>query len=503
MELRRARPASSAPRRSRSGSRNKPRAAPGLPPIVPPASDTLREELAWQESLPASAPIWDDLVAQHTRRQYGQALADALGGDLAARLQAEDPDSVYRLLREAELAGHHPHALATEAATGRPLDDAENLAALYYWRLERQLGQRQPEREPAGPGWLERTPDIPGPVGDYARARAAAQDTRRDELGQEAVADPPEWALRTLGPVPADPIDRADWERRAGLVAAYRERYHQDAPGTIIGPAPAAGLADQAHEWRAAAEALGRTEAEQQLAAASDGQLRELTGRWEREQAWAPPHVADDLAATIQARDYHTEQAAIAAWRAELATEPAERAWLTEQARGYQVLGEQLADQARQYEQIHTARLAWAAETAPARDAAEAARTELACRQADQQARTPGPQPGHQAEPDPARQAEPEQETAAVRTAAAAAEPAAGQQQEEPVPEAAAGEHTAAQLRDLTAALQAAQAAVEKIEARQAERAEQDRRHEYDPPEPHYESGPDIEAEREGPEIEP
>jgi hypothetical protein len=173
------------------------------------------------------------------------------------------------------------------------------------------------------------------------------------------------------------------------------------------------------------------------------------------------------------------------------------------------VLGEQLAGQARQYEQIHTARLAWAAETAPAKDAAEAARTELARRQADQQARTRGGEPGHQAEPEPAQQAGPGQEPAAARTTTATAEPAVGQQQEEPAPEAAAGEHTAAQLRDLTAALEAAQEAIEKIQAREAERAEQDRRHEYDPPghryepEPHYEPERVIEADRDGPELEP
>lgn len=471
------------------------------------ASDTLREELEWQESLPASAPIWDDLVAEHTRRQYGQVLEDALGGELAARLQGEDPASVYRLLREAELAGHDVHALAAGAAAGRSLEDADNLAALYYWRLQRQLGERQPEREPAGPGWLERTPNIPGPVGDYARARAAAQDARREELAAQAAADPPEWAQRTLGPVPADPADRLEWERRAGLVAAYRERYHlQDTPGTIIGPAPAAGLPDQAHEWRAASDALGRTPEEQQLAAASDGQLQEMTSRWEREQAWAPPHVADDLASTIQARDYHTEQAAILARRAELASDPAERDELAGQARGYQVLGEQLASQARQYEQIHAARLAWTAETAPAKDAAEAARAEQARRQADQQACQPAAatqrEPaGHEPATVPAA-AEEEQAAAAVRTATEYEQDLA----HEPGPDAEADVEQDPRLRDLTAALQAAREAVEKIHAREAERAaqeqaEREREQDYHRPGPYQQSG--REAERDGPELEP
>ncbi len=473
------------------------------------ASDTLREELEWQESLPASSPIWDDLVDQHTRRAYGQALEDALGGELAARLRAEDPASVHRLLREAELAGHDPHALAADAAAGRSLEDADNLAKLYYWRLQRQLGERQPEREPAGPGWLERTPDIPGPVGDYARARAAAQDARREELAALAAADPPQWAQRTLGPVPADPADRLEWERRAGLVAAYRERYHvQDTPGTIIGPAPAAGLADQAHEWRAASQALGRTPEEQQLAAASDGQLQEMTGRWEREQAWAPPHVAGELAATIQARDYHTEQAAILARRAELATDPAERDELAGQARGYQVLGEQLAGQAREYEQIHAARLAWAAETAPAKDAAAAARAERDRRQADQQAREPAATTGRQ----PAAKAQTagqEQATTVVRTVTEAGQDL----QHEPAAETEADVTQAQKLRDLTAALQAARKAVEKIQAREARRAAQEaanrardlddygRDQDQHRPAPYQQPGRD--AERDGPELEP
>lgn len=474
------------------------------------ASDTLREELDYQESLPATAPVWDDIVARHTRRQYARELHETLGEESCKRLAAEDPASVYRRLREAELAGHDPGRLIREAAAGRPLADADSLAALYYWRLERRIAQRQPEHEPAGAGWAERTPDIPGRAGDYARLLAAAQDARREALGQQAAADPPEWALRTLGPIPGDPAERLEWEQRAGQVAAYRERYHVDAPGTIIGPAPAAGMADQQHEWQAAAAALGRTEAEQQLAAASDGALREMTAAWEREQAWAPPHVADELARTIQARDHHAAQAAITRRQAELAADPAERARLAGRANGYQLLGGQLVGQARQYEEIHAARLAWARETAPQRDAAAAARAELARRQADQQAREPATAESPAtpaASLEPARaQAEPEQAAAAVHTATARPDPA---QEPEPAVETAPGEQ-ASELRDLTAAVQAARDAVERIEARQAERAaeeataEETRRSEqHRAAEQQRQEERAAEADRGGPEIEP
>jgi hypothetical protein len=63
------------------------------------------------------------------------------------------------------------------------------MAALLHWRLAQRVSRRAPEREASGAGWADRTPAIPGPVGDYARqlaAEQAADDERRAEQAQAA-----------------------------------------------------------------------------------------------------------------------------------------------------------------------------------------------------------------------------------------------------------------------------------------------------------------------------
>ena len=57
-------------------------------------------------------------------------------------------------------------------------------------------------------------------------------------LGEHAALTQPLWARQALGPLPADPAGRLDWEHRAGVIAAYRERYGHDHPADPIGPEP-------------------------------------------------------------------------------------------------------------------------------------------------------------------------------------------------------------------------------------------------------------------------
>jgi conjugative relaxase-like TrwC/TraI family protein len=351
------------------------------------ALQELRESQDWAESIPALEPRWRDYINEHVRNQYEPMLRQMLSEDHYNKLRQGDPSTVYRKLREAELAGHDGQRLLAEAIGMRPMSYPvpDNVPALVNWRIDQMLEDRQPENAPAGHSWSDRTPDMPGYEGMVARELAEAMDARRDVLGERLVEDPPEWAIRHLGPVPEDVLERAEWARRAGTVEGYRELYSIDAPNTAIGRLPAKGAVEQRAAWEAAHSALGRTEDQETLARTSDAALREMVNRYEREKSWAPAHMGEELSEARQMVLRYEEKAILAQADADMCEDAAERAELEAQARGYEDLVANLSARVEVMEQIDAARSAWYEETAPAREAAEAARDELARRGADDQ----------------------------------------------------------------------------------------------------------------------
>lgn len=352
------------------------------------ATEQLREEHAWIESLPANAPKWADLVGEYSQQASERALRTALTPDEWNQLAAADASTVFRQLRAAELAGHDVPTLVAQAIGAGPVDDADNMAKLIHWRIERALEHRVPEGPAAGSSWVERTPArLQGPRGELARELAEAMDARQWVLGERLADAAPVWAVRQWGPVPdgaVDPVGRAEWEARAGVVERYRELYNVgDTPGTIIGAPPGTYMVEQYADWQAAQQALGRTPEERNLAEASDHQLREWVGAYEREKEWAPPAAAQPLADSEHARQWMTERAAYARREAEIATDPAERGRLWLQSVDYQNLADQMAADHAQWEQIYQAREAWWGETTAERERAQAATAELERRHAD------------------------------------------------------------------------------------------------------------------------
>ncbi|MFF2331614.1 MULTISPECIES: MobF family relaxase [unclassified Streptomyces] len=352
------------------------------------ALQELRESQDWAESIPALEPRWRDYVEEHVRNQYEPMLRQLLSEDQYKEMRQQDPSTIYRALREAELAGHDGTRVLQNAITCASMTspEPENVTALINWRIERELKGRQPENEPAGHSWSDRTPDMPGFEGMVARELAEAMDARRDVLGERLAEEPPEWAVRHLGPVPEDVLERAEWARRAGTIEGYRELYNIDAPNTAIGRLPAKGAVEQRAAWEAAHSALGRTEDQETLARTSDAALREMVNRYEREKSWAPAHMGEELSEARQMVLRYEEKAILAQADADVCEDAAERAELEAQARGYEDLVANLSSRVEVMEQIDAARSAWYEETAPAREAAEAARDELARRGADDQA---------------------------------------------------------------------------------------------------------------------
>jgi hypothetical protein len=64
-------------------------------------------------------------------------------------------------------------------------------------------------------------------------------DERVRRLGEHTAETQPLWARQAFGPLPPRLLARAGWERRASVVAAYRERYGYSHPADPIGPEPA------------------------------------------------------------------------------------------------------------------------------------------------------------------------------------------------------------------------------------------------------------------------
>ena len=132
-------------------------------------------------------------------------------------------------------------------------------------------------------------------------------DARKDRIGEHAASHPPPWATAALGPVPAHPLDRLDWQKRAAAIGAWRELSGYDHPADPIGPEPAAAAPDARAAWHEALAALGPADGPD-VRGMPDGRLLHLRDTYPVETAWAPQYVGDEL-----------RQVRAAAWDARLA----------------------------------------------------------------------------------------------------------------------------------------------------------------------------------------
>jgi len=287
-----------------------------------------------------------------------------------------------QLLRAAELAGHDPHQELAAAVAGRELDSARSPAQVVHARIRAQLGGRFAPRISSYADLIPAT-GIPDLDRRWLTAHAEAADTRRRELGAETAAAAPQWAREALGPVPDDPIARAEWEHAAGWAAAHREQVGHTDQADPLGPPPGAGLADKNALWRAAHSALALPDGGGDEHDLSDGQLRVRVRAMEREERWAPRYVGDELDATIQRADRARADAQIWAARAEATADPDDAARLRSAAATAAAEAAELNQRADQLDLADQARGAWYANTAVTRDTAHRARGALQARGID------------------------------------------------------------------------------------------------------------------------
>jgi hypothetical protein len=147
----------------------------------------------------------------------------------------------------------------------------------------------------------------------YLTEIAAMMDDRKQRIGQHTAQHPPPWAVKALGPVPAYPAARQEWQNKAASIGAYRETYGCDHPGDPIGPEPTRDAPDQRAAWHEAFLALGPVDGSD-VRATPDGRLWLIRDTYAAETAWAPRHVGKELrlarlgAAGAELRRRHPDQ---------------------------------------------------------------------------------------------------------------------------------------------------------------------------------------------------
>jgi hypothetical protein len=142
-------------------------------------------------------------------------------------------------------------------------------------------------------------------------------------------------------------------------------------------------LAEKHALFRAAHHALDLPGAGADEEAMSEGQLRARVAAHDRELAWAPPYVADQLEATHTAWRKADTDATLVAARADTAADPAEAEQLRTAAHAARAEAERLVAQVAQLDAADQARAAWWVETAVTRDNAHRSREALAIRGID------------------------------------------------------------------------------------------------------------------------
>ena len=340
------------------------------------ATETMRKELERAASLATLAPVWTDVTRAHAVRQYERTLRSLLGPAEWQRYE-QDPErgTLTRLLRGAELAGYHVDAVLSRAIEGRGFDDARSIAAVLHGRVQRLVGTAEPV---ATGSYADRTPALEDPVaGRFARDLAVAMDERVSLLGIRAAMDRPVWALVHLGDVPAEPVDRADWLRRAGVVAAYREERGYAHETDPIGPAPERTSPEQRASWHTACAALRMIEGNRELAAASDGELWARRDAYARDAAWAPLYVAGELRAAHLAEDAYRAQAVRTWHRADAETGVISRARAQRLAARYSALAQEVGAYREALTEVAETRRRWHTATDQNRQQALAADAEL------------------------------------------------------------------------------------------------------------------------------
>ncbi|WP_435246457.1 MobF family relaxase [Streptomyces sp. NRRL F-5630] len=410
----------------------------GYGAAAPHEEDIVEAELLDDEEPPALASepstglaVWEEVVVAELVEEdlpyAGYGAAARRQEDIVEAELLDDEESPEDVLAPVELADvaarpDFSDLLAQNEAYLMACGELHADQALAV--AQRQTEEREARWE-AMDSYTARTPELDGEVGRFLQEWAVEMDERTERLGQRVAEERPAWAVDRLGPVPEDPMERADWERRAGRVERYREAHGYDHDTNPIGQAPPQGAVEARADWERARRALGVDDREADITRASDETLRQMVERAEREEAWAPPYVADAMQKAFTAeRDFedqavqlelraqeqadkevaeHQERVTEAVYKVQKATgsnahrqalaqamalqqvptlqaeiDPSELVEGTlDRARTSRGIAETMGGRARGFQEVQETRERWAEETQTVRDEAQLARTEL------------------------------------------------------------------------------------------------------------------------------
>jgi hypothetical protein len=269
------------------------------------AIEHIREGQEWAAGTGHLLNLWTAAAIPALRTEIDQQITAALGEHQAARYQTEHArPALHAALRAAQAAGHDIGTVI-EQITAAPLDGARSISAVLHGRLQK-LHLTEPASQPVT--WAARTPATAPPA---AREIAEALDQRPAELGHRHAASPEPWLTRHLGTLRpgASPLEAADYQRRAGNTAAYREAAGITNPQQAISPQPHHGSPElEAMRQRAMLDMEIPDEAAL-WAHLGRGQLEAHQAAAERAHAAAPPDVAAELKATAHAEADARQQA--------------------------------------------------------------------------------------------------------------------------------------------------------------------------------------------------
>jgi len=294
------------------------------------AAQDRHRALADADHLAILNAIWTAETSQAREQRYWDLLLTHLPPGYR-REPGHQARWLWRTMRAAELAGLDAGQALAAAIAERDLAGARDVPAVLDNRLRHRLGVVVPL--PAGP-WSSQVPAIADPERRaYAAEIAAMMDARKDRIGEHAASHALPWVVSALGPVPAHPLDRLDWQRRASSLGAWRELSGHDHPADPIGPEPVAGAPDLRAAWHEALAALGPADGPD-VRGMPDGTLLHLRDTYPLETAWAPQWVGDELR-QVRAAARHARLAAI---RAAAEAQAAQRRGQQEQASQQQEL---------------------------------------------------------------------------------------------------------------------------------------------------------------------
>jgi hypothetical protein len=347
------------------------------------ATEQIREAQERAEGTGHLLTLWSAAVKQTLCGDIDQQVKARLTDAEAWRYDREHArTALHQRLRAAHLAGHDIGALIEQITAAR-MDRARSITSVLHYRLQ-QLALPDLRHDAT---WAQRTPASAPAV---AHELAAALDDRARALGERLAASPEPWLARYLGVLApaASPALRAEYTRRAGLAAGYREAAGITNPGQAVSPMLHRGTPELEAMRTAVLAALEIRDEAHIIRGLDHGELEARALHGQRARAAAPPDVSRQLRLTAQAEADARQQGADAQTRHDHTA-----------ATSATVLAAQLAAERQRLEAANTRYEQWSADTRTTRDTAGKATAELRRRGHALRENEPHPQPEDDPQP--------------------------------------------------------------------------------------------------------